>query len=281
MQLSPHFDQVAMSISVCSVPSKLQELWPALVALLLVASPVTSHPCSGQETTGEDAPSEIVEPEKSQATTRLEELMKQLEQLDREAARAENAVDRESESSDQESEGKTLVDDDESTSDRPIPRLVDGRFALPSLAPPSIATDDIGNGSVPKGFKSSDTFASLPLPQSGMQRPIDSSWAWSTMYWAAPNTFSNPRYFEDRMVERHGQTRWGYLQPVVSGARFFTTIPMLPYKATIEPPCECQYTLGYLRAGSCTPAYIERPPWDRRAILAESAAVASGMLIFP
>ena len=260
-------------------PVKLQITWSAtkrLASLMVFASifsNVTSYAQEPQDETDS--------PPKSQATSRLEELMKQLEQLDREADKAENAVEREGRSNDQPNEADQLADEIINGQTRVIPKLVDGRFALPNLEPPSIATGDIGNGSIPKGFAEGDRVASMPLPQSGMQRPIDSAWAWSTKYWAAPNTFSNPRYFEDRMLERHGQTRWGYLQPFASGARFFTTIPMLPYKATIEPPCECQYTLGYLRAGSCTPAYIERPPWDRRAILAESAAVAGGMLIFP
>lgn len=169
-----------------------------------------------------------------------------------------------------------------------LPTVSGGRFNIPTIAAVSTATGDVGNGSTPDGFRSDSPRPLAPLPELASERRaigqnsgFDASWNWSVTRWAAANTFSNPRYFEDVMLERHGHERWGRLQPVASGIRFFTTIPMLPYKMAIKPPCECEYTMGYYRTGSCAPALYQRPPWDRKAILAESAAVATGMILIP
>lgn len=176
-----------------------------------------------------------------------------------------------------------------------LPVVTDGRFIIPEIKAVSTSTESIGNGSTPEGVRAdaprpisrlpelaSDRAAMGQFSPAGVQESgIDSSWNWSVTHWAAANTFSNPRYFEDVMLERHGHQRWGHLQPIASGMRFFTTIPMLPYKMAIKPPCECEYTMGYYRTGSCAPGLFQRPPWDRKAILAESAAVATGMLILP
>ena len=169
-----------------------------------------------------------------------------------------------------------------------LPTVVSGRFNIPALAAASTATADIGNGSVPKGFRVDSPRPMAPLPEMANERrmigqgsDIDASWDWSVTHWAAANTFSNPRYFEDVMLERHGHKRWGHLQPIASGVRFFTTLPLLPYKMAIRPACDCEYTLGYYRPGSCAPALYQRPPRDRKAILVESAAVAGAIIAFP
>ncbi len=152
-------------------------------------------------------------------------------------------------------------------------------FRLPELVAPSIATADIGDGNIPVGFRSGVDAPIYRLPESAAER--DANWAWTLSHWAAPNTFSKPRYFEDRMLERHGHTRWGKLQPAASGARFFATVAMLPYLMTLQHPSECEYTLGYYRSGSRTPALLQRPPYDRRAAIVEAAAVAGAIIAFP
>ena len=148
----------------------------------------------------------------------------------------------------------------------------------------STSTHEIGNGSTPKGLATQTQRRMTALPESGTDRILGEDamgWSWTVARWEAANTFSNPRYFEDRMLERHGHQRSCYLQPAISGARFFGSIAMLPYLMSISPPCECEYTLGYYRSGSCAPRLAQRPPRDRRAILTEAAAVTSGILIFP
>ena len=160
-----------------------------------------------------------------------------------------------------------------------LPETAAGRFVLPRLAATDISTDRVGDGVRPRSFRQDSGVPAGGLPESAVQRP--GPWTPLVRTWAAPNTWSHPRYFEDRMLERHGHERWGYAQPLVSGARFFATVPMLPYLSTISPPCDCEYTLGYYRSGDCAPAVYQRPPRDRRAILAESAFMAGAIAILP
>lgn len=162
-----------------------------------------------------------------------------------------------------------------------LPEVASGRFSLPNLGPRSTATDEIGNGKTPESFRADQPAPITSLPESGSQRDSQSEWNWSIANWAAPNTFSNPRFFEDRMLERHGHERFGLAQPLASGFRFAATLPMLPYLMAINDPCECEYTLGHYRSGNCAPRVFQRPPRDRRAILVESAAVATGFIALP
>jgi hypothetical protein len=74
-------------------------------------------------------------------------------------------------------------------------------------------------------------------------------------------------------MERYGHS-WGpVLDPVVSGAHFFASVPMLPYKMGLEPPNECIYPLGHYRPGNCAPRYIEPWPWSIRAVALEAGAI--------
>lgn len=160
-----------------------------------------------------------------------------------------------------------------------IPSVKQGRFELPPLMAVTTDTSQIGNGRLPDGFRADDPTPLRPLPESASERGFQESWA--VRDWAAPNTFSNPRYFEDRMLERHGHDRWGHFQPLASGARFFGTLPMLPYLMTVKSPWDAEYTLGHFRAGSRTPGFLQRPPWERRAAIAEGVAIAGGVIAFP
>jgi hypothetical protein len=158
------------------------------------------------------------------------------------------------------------------------------RFQLPTLAAVSTLTTEIGNGKVPDSFRSVENTLTVPMPESASERMryLDGgTWHWTGCAWTAPDTYSNPRYFEDVMLERHGHERWGYSQSLFSGARFFATAPMLPYLMAIQHPCHCESTLGYHRSGSCTPAFFQRPPFDRKAVVAQSATMATGLWIFP
>lgn len=46
-----------------------------------------------------------------------------------------------------------------------------------------------------------------------------------------------PLYFEDPYLERYGDAYCCPAQSVVSGARFYAHIPLLPFKMLVEPPC--------------------------------------------
>ena len=198
--------------------------------------------------------------------------------LDEENAAEEDAEDRYAEDADEDADegmSASLTSLRISQDDR-------GRFKLPTLAAPSTSTAKIGNGKTPEGFRGEVATPAVPLAESGDARQLDSGpWAWSVGRWSAANTYSHPRYFEDRMLERHGHERFPALQPMASGLRFFATVPMMPYLMTLSHPCDCESTLGYYRSGSCAPILHQQPPWDREAALVEAAAVASVIAIFP
>jgi hypothetical protein len=102
------------------------------------------------------------------------------------------------------------------------------------------------------------------------------SWGGTTFAWKASALCHKPLYFEDEHLERYGHS-WGpRLQPVLSGARFFLTIPALPYMMGLYPPGECIYTLGHYRPGSCAPYMLDPLPLSVRAALAEGG-VWTGM----
>lgn len=157
-----------------------------------------------------------------------------------------------------------------------VPEAIDGRFVLPRLDAPSTTVKSTPDRRTPQDYRDDQVAQVMPLPEAATQRGIP--WNWTVVNWAAADTFSNPRYFEDRMLERHGQEcRW-HLQPLASGSRFFLTVPMLPYLMTVSNPCECEYTLGYYRSGSCSPALKQRPPYERNAAIVEGL-FASGLII--
>jgi len=103
-------------------------------------------------------------------------------------------------------------------------------------------------------------------------------WAPITYTWQASGLCHHPLYFEDVHLERYGHS-WGpYLQPIISGGHFFLTVPVLPYLMGINPPCECQYTLGYYRPGNCAPYLLDPIPLSARGALAEGG-VWTGMAV--
>ncbi len=98
-------------------------------------------------------------------------------------------------------------------------------------------------------------------------------WPQITYNWKASAICHKPLYFEQVQLERYGHS-WGpFVQPVMSGAHFFGTLPILPYKMGIRTPTECVYTLGYYRPGSCAPYMIDPIPFTWRAALFETGAV--------
>ncbi len=101
--------------------------------------------------------------------------------------------------------------------------------------------------------------------------------------WDAPMLRYHPLYFEEVNLERYG---YGpkyvrAFQPVLSGAKFFTTVPALPYLMAAEPPCECVYTLGHYRPGSPAPYRIQYPPFSVRGGLAEAGVATALILAIP
>jgi len=106
-------------------------------------------------------------------------------------------------------------------------------------------------------------------------------WAEVNYNWKASALCHKPLYFEQAQLERYGHT-WGRcLQPMVSGAHFFSTLPILPYKMGLKTPNECIYTLGHYRPGNCTPYMIEAMPFTWRAALYQAGVVTGTAFTIP
>ena len=106
-------------------------------------------------------------------------------------------------------------------------------------------------------------------------------WPATTYLWKASGLCHKPLYFEQVPLERYGHS-WGpYLQPLVSGAHFFATVPILPYKMGLKTPQECVYSLGYYRPGSCAPYLLDPVPFTWRAALYETGFVVGAAAAVP
>ena len=106
-------------------------------------------------------------------------------------------------------------------------------------------------------------------------------WTPTTFAWTAAGTCHKPLYFEQVQVERYGHS-WGpIIQPLLSGAHFFVTVPILPYKMGMYPPGECMYSLGYYRPGSCAPFMLDPLPLSVRGGLVQAGAVVGVAAIVP
>ena len=71
------------------------------------------------------------------------------------------------------------------------------------------------------------------------------TWAHVAYPWEASYLCHRPLYFEEVNLERYGYMCCDHrskaipaaiVQPVLSGAHFFATVPILPYKMVVEPP---------------------------------------------
>jgi hypothetical protein len=106
-------------------------------------------------------------------------------------------------------------------------------------------------------------------------------WDQTTYMWKASAMCHKPLYFEDEQLERYGHSFTPCIQPFVSGAHFFCTLPVLPYCMGVEPPCECIYALGHYRPGSCAPYMCNPVPLSLRGALFEAGAVTGTAAAIP
>jgi|GEM_PF-5050860 hypothetical protein len=110
-------------------------------------------------------------------------------------------------------------------------------------------------------------------------REVAAMWGGSSYTWVAPNFSHQPLYFEQANLERYGHHH-GIYQPAISGAHFFSSVAILPYKVGAYRPCEEIYTLGHYRPGDCNPHQFNWLPWSWRGALYQGAAV-SGISFIP
>lgn len=103
----------------------------------------------------------------------------------------------------------------------------------------------------------------------------------STVTWKASGACHKPLYFEDVQLERYGHELGPVVQPVISTARFFGDVVVLPYKMGINPMNECQYSLGYYRPGSCAPWSVGPVPISLKGALMQAKVVTGAALVLP
>ncbi len=103
----------------------------------------------------------------------------------------------------------------------------------------------------------------------------------TTFTWTAAGYCHKPLYFEDWMLERYGHSYGPLADPFLSGAHFFVTLPVLPYKMGTELPWECVYPLGYYRPGNCAPWTVAAVPISARGFAVQAATVTGLVFLFP
>lgn len=97
-------------------------------------------------------------------------------------------------------------------------------------------------------------------------------WMPSCYTWISPVFYHKPLYFEQPNLERYGLGCVRPLQPLISSAHFFGSIPLVPYKTLTHHPREKVYTLGHGRPGNCVPV--------RRNVLLGESTVGEGLLFW-
>ena len=136
-------------------------------------------------------------------------------------------------------------------------------IVLSPLTVPNTSIPGVGKGSTPEDFVSGRLPSAITLPYGPDRYGF---WELGYKTWTAPVYCAQPLYFEDTMLERHGHERVPCLQPLISGARFFTNIAILPYNSYLQRPLEERYSTGHYRSGSAAPGLRQRAPYDAGAL---------------
>lgn len=148
---------------------------------------------------------------------------------------------------------------------------------LPNLSVPNTSIQGVGTGATPEDVVGGRLPPRIPMPYGADRYGF---WALESKTWTAPVFCHQPLYFEDAMLERHGHERFPYAQPLVSGARFFGSVALLPYKSYLQRPLEDRYSTGYSRPGSAAACVRQRVPYDAGAmrfqLLTTGTAVLAG-----
>lgn len=98
--------------------------------------------------------------------------------------------------------------------------------------------------------------------------------------WEAPWIGYRPLYFEDVWLERHGLD-YGCCQTLVSAAKFYGRLPLVPYMVGANPCCECVYSYGRGRPGDCTPHFFTCPKKSVCGAVLQAASVGGLVWLTP
>jgi hypothetical protein len=89
-----------------------------------------------------------------------------------------------------------------------------------------------------------------------------------------------PLYYEEINLERYGRTA-GLVQPALSGAHFFGSVALMPYKFVVWPPRSCVCSNGFSRCTDCRPPGYRECVWSWTAAAVEAGVVAGIVLALP
>ena len=137
------------------------------------------------------------------------------------------------------------------------------QLVVPKLTVPNTSIQDVGTGSTPEDKTSGRMPGAVPLPFGSNRYGY---WHLDKKTWVPPVFCHQPVYFEETMLERHGHERFPCIQPLISGATFFSNIAFMPYHSYLHPPLEERYNTGNYRPGSAAPALRQRAPYDAGAL---------------
>ncbi len=143
-----------------------------------------------------------------------------------------------------------------------------------ALAIPNTSVAGIGTSQIPPDSTQGRLPEPIPLPY-GPDRP--EGWTYSSKQWIAPVFFHQPTYYEDIMLENHGHERHPTLQPMISGARFYTGLFLTPYFYCINGPLEDVASVGRYRPGTSAPGLRQRPVYNPHAIGAQAVSAGTGV----
>lgn len=144
------------------------------------------------------------------------------------------------------------------------------------LTIPNTSIQGVGTARTPVDSTLGRLPAPIPLPY-GPDR--DYGWTYSSKNWIAPVFFHQPTYYEDIMLENHGHERCPPLQPMLSGARFYSGLFFTPYLCCLDGPFEEVASLGRYRPGSIAPALRQRAPYDPYALGTQALVTGSGVML--
>lgn len=106
----------------------------------------------------------------------------------------------------------------------------------------------------------------------GMPLTVVSYSPWTICY--------RPLYFEEINLERYGCCV-GLVQPAISGAHFFGSVALMPYKMAVWPPRSCVCSNGFSRCEDCRPPGYRQCVWSWTAAAVEAGVVAGMAVALP
>ncbi|MFV2068856.1 MAG: hypothetical protein ACC645_17970 [Pirellulales bacterium] len=119
-----------------------------------------------------------------------------------------------------------------------------------------------------------------PRPGAPLER-FGHVWPEHAFGWAASELEHQPLYFDDVPLENYGQTVCPLAQPALSAARFFGSLPVIPYKMGLDHPYDRVSTLGTYRVGTCAPCTHQSLPFGLDAATLEAGTWVGMVFLLP